>query len=90
MSLTGPTKKVVIRVVSEMVVSVPDDPQWDANLVNFHFNDGSYCLSNLWREMGEWADDHDENECPCSCTNVEFLRDATEADCKELPIIGSD
>ena len=72
-------KTVVVRLVTEVVISVPQD--WDAQQVEFFYNDGSACLDSLTDELRRWEiKARKKGRCACDWLEVEFGRDATAAD----------
>lgn len=72
-----PHRTVVVRMVTEYVVDVPKD--WDKQQIEFHRNDGSWCIHNDIKKMAE------SDECWCQCTEFEYIRDATRKDHEYLP-----
>ena len=81
-------RTVVVRVTVDVVLAEPRDH--DKGLIEFHYNDGSWCSDNMFDAMGRWAaQERGEGECVCSCAvmRVEFVREATEDDHAELPCL---
>ena len=91
-------KPVVVEATIQYIAWVPDD--WDDQMLDFHFNDGSSCADNQIDYMAEIAeylsnrpdDDYDESGSAkfgpaCFCEHVRFnvLRDATDDDLKTVP-----
>lgn len=66
------SRTVVIRFMVDVVVSVPEN--WDKTDIEFMYNEGSWCASNLVEMLKE------KPGCLCSCTEAEYVREATEAD----------
>ena len=54
-------KKITIKVVTQLVVSVPH--HWTEDHIVFHYNHGSWCAGNL-------ADIIDDNGCICDTTEI--------------------
>lgn len=75
----GPTcvlvrKKVKIRATVEYEIEVP--AHWDAEDIEFHRNDGSWCSSNMIGELEALG-------CLCGAVHFEHL-----ADCDAPPYLG--
>ncbi len=71
-------KQIVIKLEIDMITSVPSD--WDEEMINFFYNDGSHCTGNeieqLYRE-----DNAVESSCfTCHRSIVQYLRDASQQD----------
>lgn len=66
---------VKVRITMEIEIEVP--ASWDKELIEFARNDGSWCSSNIVRDI-ERAIDRAENQCICDRTNVEYIDDAGE------------
>ena len=74
-------RTVVVRATVEYVVTVPED--WDAHMIEFHRNDGSWCAGNGLSEIGrlaEYLDRDDAPECGCSLATWEYVREASPED----------
>jgi len=68
-------RTIVIELKTRLLVSEPE--HWDKEMIEFHFNESSYCLSNLIEELQAL----DESEgCICPFSEVIFIREATNAD----------
>lgn len=61
-------KTVNIRWTIDLPMEVPED--WDADLINFHFNESSWCCDNLIDLLQEYSDKHG---CICSICKGEFI-----------------
>jgi hypothetical protein len=78
------TRTVVISATIEYTVTVPED--WDVEQITFHWNEGSWCASNIITELE--AVDSPEH-CLCDRAKVAYVREATAEDeqlgvaCKE-------
>lgn len=59
-------KKVRVRMTVEYDVTVPAD--WDADMVEFHRNDSSWCKDNAIEELRALA----ESDAGCLCQHTEF------------------
>lgn len=62
------TRKVRVRAVIEYEIDVPS--HWGESDINFHRNEGSWCASNMLRELK--AIDEVEDGPGCLCPLVEF------------------
>lgn len=76
-----PQKSVVIKMTIEYVVSVPRF--WEANDIDFHRNDSSWCAGNAIAELNVI---YATQDCLCEQTTFEFVREATEEDHEKLGI----
>lgn len=72
-------RTIVARLVIEHVVVVPE--HWTPEHFLFHRNEGTWCASNVLRELG--ASDGD-GPCICHATEVAFVREATDEDEERL------
>ena len=68
-------RTIIIEVKINLLVSVPED--WDTEMVEFHFNESSYCSSNLIDELKSLRK---RVNCICPFTEITFVREATEED----------
>lgn len=80
------SKTVVVKVECEVVISVPRD--WDAHTIEFARNKSSWCADNLFDDIAEWKDK--SGKCMCGTTTISFVRDATEEDHEQLPLLLDD
>lgn len=74
-------RTVVVRAVVEYVVTVPEG--WEASLIEFQRNEGSWCAGNGLSEIGrlaEYVGRDDAVECGCGIASWEYVREATELD----------
>lgn len=93
-------KSVVIRMTIEVVVDVPRD--WGKDNVEFKYNESSWCGSNMIEDLANWherleaegaevrertGDTTSSGICLCGNLDVDYLRDATEEDHRELPVL---
>jgi len=82
------SKSVVIRATLDVVVSVPRD--WNEGMIEFKFCESSWCADNFLGQLGRWVSQEPADGragCACECSGFEFVRDATEADHRELPVL---
>lgn len=69
------SKKVMIYVSVHMDVEVPED--WDKKMIEFYYNDSSYCASNLIEDMHAVNEQRDkEGSCMCDLVSVKYVADA--------------
>lgn len=69
-------KTCVVDFTIRMVVSVPED--WDEEMINFRYNESSWCANNLLTYLENRADS--TGRCMCDITSAKYIRDATEED----------
>lgn len=68
-------RTVVVEFKVEMLVTIPET--WTQEQIEFHYNDGSWCATNVIAFMEE----QDERlGCLCNTVEAAFLREATEED----------
>ena len=67
-------KTIVSRLTIDFVDSVPEN--WDKDVIDFHYNDSSWCASNILNRLEERSN----FRCLCDVASFEYLRDATEED----------
>lgn len=70
-----PSRTVVVRTTVEHIVSVPEG--WTTDNIEFHFNEGSSCVSSIFDGLSAPPDG---KSCACGRTVVEVLREASEQD----------
>lgn len=70
------SKTCVVDFNIRMVVSVPE--LWDAEQINFHYNESSWCADSLLNLIEGRR--KQVSACLCNITSAEFVRDATEED----------
>jgi len=68
-------RTVIIEFKCNLLVSVPED--WDTEMVEFHFNESSYCRSNLIEKL-QLLDER--VNCICPFSEVAFIQEATKED----------
>jgi hypothetical protein len=66
-------RKVTVRMTVDYEVDVP--AHWDAHMVEFHRNDGSWCADNALDELTKIAD---EAGCICHIAKFEHISDNSE------------
>jgi hypothetical protein len=71
-------KKVRVRMTCEYDIIVPGD--WDADMVEFHRNESSWCSSNAIKEL---QDLNDTGPCLCSVVEFEYLHESSRLFLKE-------
>lgn len=69
-------RTIVVRVMIEYVTDAPES--WDAEMINWHYNESGWCAENISRELGRIAE-HSKN-CMCCRTHFEYVREATAVD----------
>lgn len=78
-----PRKTVLLKVHANLIVDVPQN--WTDEDVEFHFNESSSCtdnvLNNLTRQTARLGA---TQGCSCGSVQVEYSREATESDHREL------
>lgn len=66
-------RKVWIELIAIVPMDVPSE--WDEEMINFHLNESSHCLTNeveaLYKEYGHLADD----ECMCHRLRARYISD---------------
>ena len=75
--MTGPRKKVLIKITVEHIIDVPYE--WDEEMVNFYLNDSSHCASN---DLLDAAEDRfrDDNTSSWLDLDATYIRDANNDD----------
>ena len=73
------SRTVKVDFTIHMVMDVPEC--WDESNINFHYNDSSWCASNLLNELQR----REENtgRCLCMITEAKYIGEATEEDEEE-------
>jgi len=61
-------KTVTVRFTIDLPTLVPAD--WDNDLINFHFNESSWCSSNIIEMLEEYDE---EVGCLCGICKAEVL-----------------
>ncbi len=79
-------RSVVIEFKIRVIMAKPRDHDFD--LINFGYNEGSWCADNLADKLKAWADtDNLPPGCLCGATSAKVIREATADDHKELPYL---
>lgn len=81
------TRTVLVEYRVLVVKHYPTDPDWDAHLVEFQINDGSWCCSTILGEL----ESLDERDGRCLCANVHatYVREATSGDEERYGVVKS-
>lgn len=67
---------VVVRMTIEYVVDAPES--WDADAIEFHRNESSWCAGNAAGELeGLFARLKKRDGCPCNRVKYAYVREAT-------------
>ena len=69
-------RTVVLDCTIRVVMPVPED--WDEEMINFHFNESSWCANNILETLSDHVE-KGEN-CLCPRTSIRYVEDATEED----------
>lgn len=77
-------KTIVTRLTIDFVDSVPEN--WDKDVIDFHYNDSSWCASNILNRLEE----RDNFRCLCDVASFEYLRDATDEDEEKWGVVKID
>jgi hypothetical protein len=69
------SRTVVVKMTAQYVVQVPE--YWDADQIEFHRNEGSWCASNGIAELEQM-----EGRVGCLCGSIEYayVREASAQD----------
>lgn len=62
-----------------VVMDVPES--WDEDQINWHYNEGTWCTSNL---LGILEDRENADMCLCDITEAKYISEATEEDEKRF------
>lgn len=72
-------RTVVVRMQIEYVVEVTE--YWDADNIEFHRNESSWCAGNAAEELaGLFERMEERGGCPCSIVEYSYVREANEED----------
>lgn len=69
-------KTVLIQATIRMVVAVPED--WNGDNIEFKYNEGSWCSSNIISDLQQFEDNKNNSGCLCPWVRVGYMREATE------------
>lgn len=68
-------RTVNVDFTVRVVMSVPES--WDEDQINWHYNKGTWCASNL---LAALANREDSDRCLCGITEAKYIGEATEED----------
>ena len=68
-------RTVNVDFVVHTVISVPET--WDEDQINWHYNEGTWCASNLLTIL---ANRDDDDRCLCDITEAKYIGEATQED----------
>ena len=78
-------KVVMVQVTMTIPRVVP--ASWDADAVDFHLNESSWCANNIEDDLARYKDAMgDDAPCMCGAFSGEYLRDATEEDLRGIDV----
>ena len=66
-------KKVRIKWTIELPMEVPEE--WDKEMIEFYFNESSWCCSNIIEDLQQYDKDHG---CICNICKAEFLEEISK------------
>ena len=66
-------KKVRIKWTIELPMEVPEE--WDKEMIEFYFNESSWCCSNIIEDLQQYDKDHG---CICTICKAEFLEEISK------------
>lgn len=66
-------KKVRIQWTIELPMDVPEE--WDKEMIEFYFNESSWCCSNIIDDLQQYDKDHG---CICGICKAEFLEEISK------------
>lgn len=66
-------KKVRIKWTIELPMDVPEE--WDKEMIEFYFNESSWCCSNIIDDLQQYDKDHG---CICGICEAEFLEEISK------------
>ena len=69
------SRTVNVDFTIHVVMDVPEF--WDEAQINYHYNDGSWCASNLLNRL---AIREHSDRCLCNIANAKYVGEATEED----------
>lgn len=73
------SRTVNIDFTVHIVMDVPES--WDEDQINWHYNEGTWCASNL---LSILEDREDTDMCLCDITEAKYVGEATEEDEKRF------
>ena len=63
-------KKIKINVSMNINIEVPEE--WDKTMIEFWANEGTWCASNIIRNIIKFKK---ENGCLCDCTKITYIEE---------------
>jgi hypothetical protein len=70
----------------DLVVSAPQ--KWDQRMIEFHYNDSSWCADNIVEEIHRTVAARQEGYCAlCGVTSITYLGEATLEDAVEAGLV---
>ena len=79
-------KVVMVEVTMTIPRVVP--ASWDADSVDFHLNDSSWCADNIEGDLTRYMEAKgDDAPCMCGAFHGKFLRDATDEDLQGVNVV---
>lgn len=64
------TRRVRVKATIEYEVEVPAD--WDASMIDFHFNESSWCTDNILDDLSKDINRREAEGRECLCGSAEF------------------
>ena len=81
-----PNRPVKVRLTMDLVVSAPQ--KWDQRMIEFHYNDSSWCADNIVEEIHRTVAARQEGYCAlCGVTSITYLGEATLEDAVEAGLV---
>jgi hypothetical protein len=69
-----PRRKVRVRATIEVDVWVP--LPWDAEMINFHFNESSWCADNFVDTLAQAVEENESSCLLCNSSSFKYLGEA--------------
>ena len=83
-----PCRVKVVQLKVELILPVVVPEYWDADAVDFHFNDSSWCADNIANELVRYMEAKSyEAGCLCSSFEGTFIRDAEPEDLEGIDTV---
>lgn len=73
-------RSVVATFSINLILKVPE--HWEKEDIEFKFNDGTWCASNLLRELYLRFGQDEAEKCACGFIKAEYRREAKDEDVK--------
>jgi hypothetical protein len=61
-------QKKTIRIIIDLPMEFPEE--WDNDMIEWHLNDGTYCLDGLIDELYDYSEEHG---CICPITKCKVI-----------------